>query len=69
LEPLRTLPRLLRLSLLGNPVTKKENYRLYVIWLCPRLKVLDFKKVKPAERERANQLFGHEAGNLPNGGG
>ena len=38
---------LLRLSLCDNLVTKKLNYRLYVIAKCPKLKHLDFRKVKP----------------------
>jgi hypothetical protein len=34
------------LSLIGNPVTKAKEYRLYVIALLPKLKLLDFNKVK-----------------------
>lgn len=35
------------LVLIDNPVSKKENYREYVIHKIPSLKVLDFKKIKP----------------------
>ena len=35
----------------------QPNYRLYVIKLLPELLVLDFKKVKPAERQAATKLF------------
>lgn len=35
--------------------------RLFVIARCPKLKVLDFKKVKQAEREEANKLYGGDA--------
>lgn len=60
LEPLRYFKNLKRLSLLDNLVTKKPNYRLYVIHLLPKLKVLDFCKVKEKEREEAKQVFGGE---------
>ena len=34
-----------RLSLLGNIVTNLPNYRHYVIYKMPQLRVLDFQKV------------------------
>lgn len=46
LNPLSTLPNLKVLSLLDNPVTKKQHYRKYVIFKIKPLKVLDFQKVK-----------------------
>eukprot|EP00478_Filoreta_tenera_P001435 GABV01001459.1.p1 GENE.GABV01001459.1~~GABV01001459.1.p1 ORF type:complete len:180 (+),score=46.43 GABV01001459.1:142-681(+) len=49
---------LLRLSCLGNPVVQNKNYRLYVIHLLPKLKHLDFEKVRPRERQQALQLYG-----------
>jgi U2 small nuclear ribonucleoprotein A' len=58
LESLRTLPKLRFLSLIDNPVTRKQGYRLFIIARCPRLKVLDFKKVKLAEREEARKVHG-----------
>ena len=35
-----------------------ENYRYFIIWLIPSLKVLDFKKVKQVERETSEDMFG-----------
>ena len=61
LEPLRHVPTLTALSLVDNPVTKVEHYRLYVISLLPKLKVLDFQRVRPAERDAALTRFGRAA--------
>ncbi|KAI5954949.1 LEA1 [Candida jiufengensis] len=46
------------LILLGNPITNLENYRLFMIWLVPSLKVLDLEKVKPKEKEESEKLYG-----------
>ncbi|KTW28815.1 hypothetical protein T552_01445 [Pneumocystis carinii B80] len=46
------------LSLMDNPVSRKENYRLWVIWICSSLRVLDFSRVRQSEREAAKVLFG-----------
>ncbi len=51
------LPHLRHLSLLGNPVTRVEHYREYVLFKCPALEVLDFRKVKRKERYLAQRLF------------
>jgi len=58
IDNLADLPRLTHLSLLNNPIAKQEHYRLYVIHKLPKLKVLDFAKVKPAERKEAEKKFG-----------
>ncbi|RMZ76811.1 hypothetical protein DV738_g4687, partial [Chaetothyriales sp. CBS 135597] len=58
LEGLRGCRRLTHLSLVENPVQKREHYRSYMIWLCPSLRFLDFQRIKDAERERAAELFG-----------
>ncbi|KAI1386108.1 L domain-like protein [Hypoxylon trugodes] len=58
LDPLGTFPRLTHLVLRDNPVTKKENYRYWVLWRCPTVRFLDFEKVKDAERKQATKLFG-----------
>ena len=50
LDPLSTLPRLRRLSLIDNAVSKRQHYRLYVIHKIPQLKVLDFEKIKSKAR-------------------
>eukprot|EP01117_Protostelium_nocturnum_P011119 TRINITY_DN4039_c0_g1_i1.p1 TRINITY_DN4039_c0_g1~~TRINITY_DN4039_c0_g1_i1.p1 ORF type:complete len:471 (-),score=145.97 TRINITY_DN4039_c0_g1_i1:26-1438(-) len=58
LEPLTSLYRLERLSLLDNLVTKKQHYRLYVIHKIPHLKQLDFRKIKKKERDASEKLYG-----------
>jgi len=58
IDPLATLPRLDRLVLMNNPLTKLKNYRLYIIHRLPRVKLLDYRKVKPKERTEAAQIFG-----------
>ncbi|KAJ6823697.1 U2 small nuclear ribonucleoprotein A' [Iris pallida] len=57
IDPLASLPKLQHLSLLDNNITKKPNYRLYVIHKLKKLRVLDFKKVKQKERTEAGNLF------------
>ncbi|KAK2736717.1 U2 snRNP complex subunit [Myotisia sp. PD_48] len=58
LEPLKNFQHLTHLSLLDNPVTRKEHYRYWIIWLAPTVRFLDYRKVKDAEREKARELFG-----------
>ncbi|KAF2658721.1 U2 small nuclear ribonucleoprotein A [Lophiostoma macrostomum CBS 122681] len=58
LDPLEGFKKLVHLSLLQNPVTRKEHYRYWVIWRSPSVRFLDFVKVKEAERQRAEALFG-----------
>ncbi|KAM9976520.1 hypothetical protein ACTFIR_010361 [Dictyostelium discoideum] len=58
LEPLTKLSEIKFISLLENPVSKKPNYRLYLIHLVPHLKIIDFRKVKKIEREESKKLFG-----------
>ncbi|KAK4265100.1 hypothetical protein QN277_026196 [Acacia crassicarpa] len=57
IDPLASLPKLQYLSLLDNNITKKPNYRLYVVYKLKSLRVLDFKKVKNKERLEAKNLF------------
>ncbi|GMH31508.1 hypothetical protein Nepgr_033351 [Nepenthes gracilis] len=57
IDPLASLPKLQFLSLLDNNITKKPNYRLYVIYKLKALRVLDFKKVKHKERIEAENMF------------
>jgi hypothetical protein len=35
-----------------------QHYRYWIIWRCPSVRFLDFVKVKDAERQRAEALFG-----------
>ncbi|EDN03046.1 small nuclear ribonucleoprotein U2 [Histoplasma capsulatum] len=65
LEPLKLLTKLTHLSLLENPVTKKENYRFWVIFLLPTVRFLDYRKVKDVERNRAADLFGTPSNPTP----
>jgi len=58
IDNLAELPRLTHLSLINNPIAKQEHYRLYVIHKLPKLKVLDFRKVKPLERKESEKKFG-----------
>lgn len=57
LEALVECQKLTHLSLLDNPVAKKEYYRLYLIYKLPQLRVLDFNKVKLSEKKEAMALF------------
>ncbi|ETK74375.1 hypothetical protein L915_18831 [Phytophthora nicotianae] len=50
------------LSLSGNPVTKRKYYREYVIYKLPQLHVLDFKRIRPRDREAANAFFNSVVG-------
>lgn len=58
LDPLAGFKKLVYLTLLGNPVTSKENFRYWVIWRCPSVRFLDFAKVRDVERKKATELFG-----------
>ena len=62
LDGFAQFPSLSTLSLVDNPVTRRPNYRAYVIHKVPQLKVLDFRKIKPKERDAAAQLFQSEEG-------
>ncbi|KAF8110070.1 hypothetical protein N665_0088s0081 [Sinapis alba] len=57
IDPLASIPKLQYLSLLDNNITKKPNYRLYVIHKIKSLRVLDFIKVKAKERAESAALF------------
>ncbi|XP_059291602.1 U2 small nuclear ribonucleoprotein A' [Lycium ferocissimum] len=57
IDPLASLPKLKFLSLLDNNITKRPNYRLYVIHKLTSLRLLDFRKVKQKERLEASNLF------------
>lgn len=62
IDALSTLPNLRVLSLINNPVTSKPHYRHYVIHKLPHLRLLDFNRVKLAERKAAEALFSGEEG-------
>jgi len=58
LKALTEFKHLSQLSLVHNPITKLNNYRLYVIHIIPQLKSLDFAKIKLAERRESVLKFG-----------
>ncbi|RPB18561.1 L domain-like protein [Terfezia boudieri ATCC MYA-4762] len=58
LDPLAGCVGLTHLVLMDNPVTRKENYRHYLIWRCPSIRFLDYQRVKDIERKHATELFG-----------
>lgn len=62
IEPLVSLEKLTSLSLMFNPITAKQHYRLYVVYKLPQLRLLDFRKIKMKEREEANTLFKSKKG-------
>lgn len=62
IDPLATLENLTTLSLLHNPITAKQHYRLYLIHKLPQLKLLDFRKIKLKEKNEAKSLFKSKKG-------
>ena len=60
LDKLGELPRLRELSLINNPLTRKNLYRQVVIRKLPRLEILDGKAVSQDELERVEQMFSQE---------
>ncbi|KAK0549044.1 U2 snRNP complex subunit [Tilletia horrida] len=57
LAALGKFPNLTYVSLLGNPVTREKHYRDWIVWKCPNVRVLDFRRVKDKERQLAKSLF------------
>lgn len=62
IDGLASFKKLTALSLLHNPVTRRKHYRYYVIHKVPTLKDLDFKRIRPQERQEAAKLFLSKAG-------
>uniref|UniRef100_A0A915CT40 U2 small nuclear ribonucleoprotein A n=1 Tax=Ditylenchus dipsaci TaxID=166011 RepID=A0A915CT40_9BILA len=58
INPLVTRKKLEHLTMVGNPVAHKTNYRLHVIHVLKNVRVLYFEPVKDKEREAAKKLFG-----------
>ncbi|XP_063295570.1 leucine-rich repeat-containing protein 9 [Pelobates fuscus] len=52
------LTNLVILDLLGNPISLKNDYRLFVIFHHPTLKALDGRAVESTESENAKDVFG-----------
>lgn len=57
IDALSELTKLTFLSLHKNDVTNTQNYRLYTIYKIPKLRYLDFQKIKQSERDAAKALF------------
>ncbi|VEN64727.1 unnamed protein product [Callosobruchus maculatus] len=62
IEPLVKLENLTTLSLMFNPITAKQHYRLYIVYKLPQIKLLDFRKIRMKEREEAATLFKSKRG-------
>jgi len=59
---LSKLKQLEHLVLLDNPVSFQAHYRLFVIHALPKLKSLDYSKIKAKERAEAQKLFSSATG-------
>ncbi|KAK8390262.1 hypothetical protein O3P69_010150 [Scylla paramamosain] len=62
LDSLAGLKKLEYVSFLGNPVTTRDHYRLYLINKVPQVRVVDFRRVRLREREMAKKLFKSKLG-------
>ncbi|CAF3554211.1 unnamed protein product [Rotaria sordida] len=57
IDPLATLPKLTHVSFARNPIAMKKDYRLYVIYMLPNLRTLDYNRITQKEREAARKLY------------
>ncbi|OMJ12660.1 U2 small nuclear ribonucleoprotein A' [Smittium culicis] len=57
LEPLKDLKYLENLIIIGNPISRISNFRSWLIFRIPQLRLLNFTKIKDAERTAANALY------------
>ncbi|KAK6732263.1 hypothetical protein RB195_016571 [Necator americanus] len=57
IDPLANCKKLEYITFIGNPITHKTNYRNYIIYKLPSVRVIDFKRVRLAEREAARKMF------------
>nr|CAB3266442.1 U2 small nuclear ribonucleoprotein A'-like [Phallusia mammillata] len=62
IDHLSEFKKLEYLSLMRNPVTHRQHYRLYVVHKLPSVRVLDFRKVRLKEKQEAKKLFGSKQG-------
>jgi len=65
LEALADIPSLVRVALVGCPVCKEPGYRHFVISKLPKLRSLDFQKVKQLERKEAELHYGKNENTEP----
>lgn len=54
--------RLEYLCLMGTPASREAQYREFVIWKLPQVRVLDYQRIKDKERARAKDLLETEDG-------
>ena len=57
LRPLRFAKRLWRLAVSGNPLMLEDGARLKLVALLPRVRVLNFERVKQRERREAAERY------------
>jgi len=62
LKKLSNFKDLTHISLLKNPVSKKDHYRKFLLHHNRKLRVIDFSRVKKKEREEAEALFASAEG-------
>ena len=48
-----------KLYLVDNMITKMKNYRPYVIYKIPTLRILDYQRITKKEKEDAIKIFSH----------
>ena len=58
LAPLAQCRRLVWLDVSGCPLTRAADYRLRVLHVLPRLRVLDYNKVRAKERQDSERQYG-----------
>lgn len=62
IEPLSECKKLEYVTFIGNPITHKDNYRLYIIYKLPSVRVIDFNRVRLTERDAAKKMFKGKSG-------
>jgi len=64
IDPLSTIKTLRSVCLLRNPIANKQNYRLYLVYKLPQLRVIDYRRVRDKERAAARKLFSGKKGEI-----
>uniref|UniRef100_A0A1I7TYZ2 Probable U2 small nuclear ribonucleoprotein A' n=1 Tax=Caenorhabditis tropicalis TaxID=1561998 RepID=A0A1I7TYZ2_9PELO len=62
IEPLSECKKLEFVTFIGNPITHKDNYRMYIIYKLPSVRVIDFNRVRLTERDAARKMFRGKSG-------
>eukprot|EP00949_MAST-11_sp_MAST-11-sp1_P004981 g4981.t1 len=65
LDKLANIPFLMELSLVSNPISRKQLYRANVIRRLPTLKFVDGREVSIEERERVDLMFVNDGRSQP----